>query len=156
MSSKNNLFENCLCTYDLGCVYYLKLSLFWGSNNLLKNVSNINSGGSYYLENSNLYLRNEILTESHSDYYASCMLAENSTINLENIFSSNFSNGCLNFLNSSVIGFNLTFDNINKIFSKNFDDGRSSLYSVDTLSLRINYSCFLGNMNFDKGGVIIF
>lgn len=156
ISARNNYFEDCLCVYDLGCVFYLKLSLFWGLNNFIKNVSNINSGGSYYIENSNLYLNNEILSDSHSDNYAACLLARNSSITLEKFFAYNFSYGCLNFFNSSIIALNLSLENFNENLFKSTQGCASSFCSTESLILIIKKSNFIGNRNFDKGGVIFF
>lgn len=139
--------------FQSGCVFYLdSLSALTISQGIIANVSNVDTPGAFYIENSNVTINNLNFTNITSDIGYACLYAINSYTRITNSTFKYFKNGCFDIQKSSFWIKNTSFIN-NNIYN-NPDIYASVIECIFCFYLSVDGCLFIGNQkNTLDGGV---
>lgn len=139
------------CSYDFGGVFNLqKGSILLSKDIFLENVINEKDGGFLYVEESELFIENMVVSNTKSFNYAGCIFGISSIVNFSKINISEFQHGCIYLTDSSVNIINSSFHfNVDRISNNNNHNEYcwSILCFINTISLNIVNSVFKRNIN---------
>lgn len=144
----DSLFQNISCFYDSGCIIKAqKNSNIFLFQNSVKDITNSNEGGAFYILQSNVSLSVNTFSNINSTFYASCVLGEEINVHIIDLQIQNFLHGCLYFVNSSISIEVSNFRNeYQSIFHKN-DQCYSSICMYESIFVLIFKTTFNGNKN---------
>ena len=148
LNISDSQFQNISCTYDSGCIIKAqKSSNVFLSQNTVKDITNSNEGGAFYIIKSNVSLSVNTFSNINSTAYASCMFGEESNVHSIDLHLQNFLHGCLYFVNSSVSIEDSNFQNDYESFVPKDGQCYSSICMYESTFFAILKTTFNGNRN---------
>ena len=141
-------FQNVSCFYDSGCIIKAqKNSNVYLFQNSVKDITNSNEGGAFYILQSNVSLTVNTFSNINSTAYASCMFGEETNAYIIDLQFQNFLHGCLYFVNSSISIEVSNFQNEYQSFFHNDGQCYSSICMYESIFVSILKTTFEGNKN---------